>query len=431
MSIRGRVIVEHRNKNGRLLHFIDKHNTITELGKAASLFFGVSALGIPNDVRAGYVYPTVDGAPPISNGYNYSGKGTDTVVECELLKTPAADIAAASLPSLFIPADADIIGFAKEKTAAGSLAAKEGIRVVPQNSLKQLLAASASGNTASFGFRWTGIEGLLKTVLMKVPNLGLAHLLPSMLDTTYRFIPAGLNGVPNGKIAFGGASYSKLLDLETFAITDFTPVGSYAAPTTHWNSLKFGDYVIESLEGQIRVINSLNGTTYTENWSNLCGCWIEGTKLYAATGSNQSFVVYELTVDDSSITATIVTTADHIATSWTNMYKLYIAGLSDGKVILAYSTGTGTYSNTKTVLLENLLSTTELMKFYEYSRGEYINYNSYCVYLDNYINLTPSRIVPSGQLGWVFSYLDLESNWTINATDTVTVTYTYELEEVV
>lgn len=423
MSIRGRVIVEHRNKNGRLLNYIDKHNTITELGKAASLFFGVSALGIPNAVQPGIVYPDANNAGFGSSADYVQTKNADTVVECELLSTIASDIAASSLPSLFVPDNNDIIGFAKEKTAATSLAAKEGIRVAPQNSNKQVITATAEGNTASFGFRWTGIEGTLHTVAMNIPGVILKHTMPDMFNQNYTFIPEQHNGVPAGKIAAGGSSYNKLLDLNTDAITDFTPTGSYVS-VTRWCGLKFGDYIIECLTDQIRVTNTVNGTTYTENWSGLHGAWIEGSTLYIITYSS-SFTCYSATVSDSAITATVVTLADHVASTWQNA-NYYFAGLSDGSVVLlGYIDSMSNRQPTK--IVHKLTDTTAKME----TRDVY-DKALMCVYLDNIISYyTSSAIIPAGQFGWLFSYLDLESNWTINATDTVTVTYTYELEEVV
>lgn len=421
MSIRGRVIVEHRNKNGRLLNYIDKHNTITELGKAASLFFGVSALGIPNAVQPGFVYPDVNNAGAANQG-TYQTKNADTVVECDLLTTSAADIAAASLPSLFVPNNNDIIGFAKEKTAATSLAAKEGIRVAPQNSDKQIITATAEGNTASFGFRWTGIEGELHTVAMKIPSTLLVHTLSSMFSQSYTFITEQHNGVPTGKIATGGSSYNKLIDLNTLAETDFTPTGSYTE-TTRWCGLKFGDYLIECLTDKVRVTNTVNGTTYTENWSGLRGAWTENGTLYFLTYTASTFTCYSATVSDSAITSTVVTLADHVAATWQNS-DLYVAGLSDDLVvILSYIDGM--YNLVPAKIVQKLTDTTPI-----WSAKFSTNFSTMCVYLDNIINLTDSSISPAGQFGVLFSYLDLESNWTINATDTVTVTYTYELEEV-
>lgn len=421
MSIQGRVIVEHRNKDGKLLNFIDKHNTITELGKAASLFFGVSALGIPNAVQPGFVYPDENNAGSSSD--SVQTKNANTVVECELLATQASDIAAASLPSLFVPDDNDIIGFAKEKTVATSLAAKEGIRVAPQNSNRQIITATAAGNTASFGFRWTGIEGTLHTVIMNIPGVIIKHTMPNMFDWNYTFIPEQHNGVPTGKIAAGGAGYNKLLDLSTDAITDFTPTGSYSS-VTRWCGLEFGDYLVECLADQIRVTNTLNGTTYTENWSGLRGAWLEGSTLYILTYSG-SFTCYSATVSDSEITATIVTLADHVASTW-QISSYYFAGLSDGSVvILGYVDSMQNRRPTK--IVHRLTDTTAKIE-----TQDLVGYRAFCVYFDNIIAYSDtSAIIPAEQFGWLFSYLDLESNWTINATDTVTVTYTYELEEVV
>lgn len=424
MSIRGRVKVEHRDKDGKLLNFIDKHNTITELGKAASLFFGVSALGIPNAIQPGFVYPDSNSAGAQASTDYVQTKTADTVVECELLSTPAADIAAASLPSLFVPDDNDIIGFAKEKTATTSLATKEGIRVAPQNSNKQVITATAEGNTASFGYQWTGIEGELHTVAMNIPGVILKHTMPDMFNQNNTFIPEKHNGVPTGKIAAGGSGYTKLLDLNTDAITDFTPTGSYVS-VTRWCGLKFGDYIIECLTDQIRVTNASSGTTYTENWSGLRGAWIEGSTLYILTYSSSTFTCYSATVSDSAITATVVTLSDHVASTWQHDYY-YFAGLSDGSVvILGYIDGMSNRQPTK--IVHKLTDTTAKME----TRDVYEK-SLMCVYLDNIISYyTTSAIIPAGQFGWLLSYLDLESNWTINAADTVTVTYTYELEEVV
>lgn len=423
MSIRGRVIVEHRNKDGRLLNYVNKHNTITELGKAASLFFGVSALGIPNAVQPGLVYPDFNSAGSTNQDNQGQTKNEDTVVECDLLETSAATIAASSRPELFVPEDNDVLGFAKEKTATGSLAAKEGIRVPPQNSSKQIITATAEGNTASFSFRWTDIEGDLRTVTMKIPSLLLVHTLPSMFSQSYTFIPEQHNGVPTGKIVAGGASYNKLLDLSTDAITDFTPTGSYSS-VTRWCGLKFGDYLIECLTDQVRVTNTVNGTTYTENWSGLRGAWTENGTLYLLTYTSRTFTCYSATVSDSAITATVVTLADHVASTWQNQY-LYVAGLSDDSVvILSYVDGMA--NDVPAKIVQKLTDTTPI-----WSATFNADFSTMCVYLDNIINLTDSSISPAGQFGILFSYLDLESSWPINATDTVTVTYTYELEEVV
>lgn len=423
MSIRGRVIVEHRNKDGRLLNYVNKHNTITELGKAASLFFGVSALGIPNAVQPGLVYPDENNAGANASTDYVQTKTASTVVECELLATSAATIAASSRPELFVPDDNDVLGFAKEKTATGSLAAKEGIRVPPQNSSKQIITATAEGNTASFGFRWTGIEGVLHTVAMNIPGLMLKHTMPDMFNQNYTFIPEQHNGVPSGKIAAGGASYNKLLDLNTDAITDFTPTGSYSS-VTRWCSLKYGDYLIECLTGQVRVTNLTNGTTYTENWSGLRGAWLENGDLYFLTYSS-SFTCYSATVSDSAITATVVTLADHVNAAWQSNYY-YFAGLSDGSVVLlGYTDSLNNRQPTK--IVHRLTDATAKME-----TKDVYDKTLMCVYLDNIIEYYDvSAIIPAGQFGWLFSYLDLESNWPINATDTVTVTYTYELEEVV
>jgi hypothetical protein len=135
--------------------------------------------------------------------------------------------------------------------------------------------------------------------------------------------------------------------------------------------------------------------------------------------------LYSLTITDSETQASPVSDISSVINSEhanANFTDAYLCGLTDGSIVYT----------------RYIYGSYELRLVFDVSSADYyllattssINGFNVSTYLGSLIDNTNSKIIPAGQIGKVYSYFDLEQTWTINATDTVKVTYTYELTEV-
>lgn len=421
MGLRGMVTVEHRDKNGILKHYKSKHNTITELGKASALFFGVSALAM-NDFSA----------PKITTGYPKPclemlvDSGTYTiykygVVECQLLADTAASISAKDKPTMFIPSSSNLIGFAGKKISGDTLDNKEGIRVDAD-------VTGTNFNGVRLRYTWEGIEGNINTVGMKIAPTAIFHTIDNFFNDSYHYIPQKQNGVPLHSIAAGGASYNRLLDLDNLSLSSFTPSGSFDGEVAQC-TLEYNGYTIECLTDELRVTNNANDATYTETWTGLKGIFVKNNVLYAYTFSSNTNTLYSLTVSDSATSSTVVSDISTVINSAhlsSGIIVNKLCGLADGVVYYEYNDGMGNWQ---------FRVVPDISKADYYRIEMPFSFNSYDgpgtkVYCGNLIFEKYNRVVPADQIGWLFSYFDLEQTWEVEATDTVSVKYSYELTEV-
>ena len=414
MGLQGTVKVEHRDKNGRLKHYINKHNTITELGKASALFFGVTALADDNVTLSpkfvlGYPMPDED---MITSG-TMQKSGT---VECLLLSDQASSIAAKDRPELFVPSASNIIGFAANKTTSDTLDSKEGIRVTTS-------PASALGNKVQLAYYWEGLEGDVNTIGMRMPPFAIYHNISDFFNTTYNFIPQGQCDVPSHCIAAGGSTYNRLLNLDSLSLSDFVPAGT-ADDTNVKCVLEHNGYTIYFLYNEIRVIKDSTGDTYTETWTGLKGLFIKSGVLYAYTRSGDTATLYSCTVSDNEITASPVSDPSTVINPEHMNAKMY------GSYVNIYGVADGAIAYNKEVQGSQYLVIAADIVAADYSIIYYSDITPFVV-CGNIIYQDLNMISAAGQYGWLYSYFDLEQTWQIETTDTVKVSYTYELTEVV
>lgn len=421
MGLQGIVTVEHRDKNGILKHYINKHNTITELGKSSALFFGVSALAMNSfdtpKITTGYPKPCLEMLVD-SSTYTVLKYG---VVECQLLADTAASISAKDKPAMFVPSSSNLIGFAGKKVSGDTLDSKEGIRVDTE-------VFGTSFNGVKLSFMWEGLEGDINTVGMKIAPTAIFHTIDNFFNTTYHYIPQKQNGVPLHSIAAGGASYNRLLDLDSLSLSSFAPTGSFDGEVALC-TLEYNGYTIECLTDELRVTNNANNATYTETWTGIKGIFVKNNVLYAYTFSNNTNTLYSLTVSDSATSSTIIsdiTTVINSAHLSSGIIVNKLCGLADGVVYYEYNNGMGGFE---------CRVVPDITKADYYKIQMPFTFDTYAgpgtkVYCGNLIFETYNRVVPADQIGWMFSYFDLGETWTVETTDTVTVKYQYELTEV-
>lgn len=418
MGLRGTVKIEHRDKNGKLKHSINKHNTITELGKASAQFFGITALAATSysnpKTKTGYPHPCkyMMGSYSSTSG---SPSKTDTVA-CLLLSDTAASIAAKDRPELFTPAAANIIGFANSKVAGDTLSTGEGIRVDADTDILS--------SKVVLKYNWeNGLTGDINTIGMRVPLITIYHNITDFFNTSYHFIPQKQNGVPVHAIAAGGASYNRLLDLDTLSLSDFMPSGSFDNVVAIC-TLEYNGYTVEMIANALRVTNNSNDATYEETWTDIRGLFVRNGNLYAYVLSGGTGTLYKLTLTDSQTASTVISDVSSVLNSaWqTQANSSYLCGLADGSFMYSAYGSTDywlyfvpdTAASTKYIIYKRLSAST--------------GFTTYC---GNVILESLNAVIPAGQIGTFYSYFDLEETWTIESTDTVKVTYIYELTEVI
>jgi hypothetical protein len=422
MSIRGYVTVEHRDKNGLLKHHISKHNTITELGKSSALFFGTSALAATSfstpKTKTGYPQPSKYMMGDYVSMIGAVPQKTDTV-ECLLLSDTAASIAAKDNPELFNPSPTNIIGFANSKVAGDTLSTGEGIRTDAN--------VDILGSKVVLKYSWeNGLTGDVNTIGMRLPLITILHNITNFFNTSYHYIPQKQNGVPVHAIAAGGASYNRLLDLDTLSLSDFTPAGSFDNVVAIC-TLEYNGYTVEMITNKLRVTNNSNSVTYEETWTGIRGLFVRNNNLYAYVVSGGSGTLYKLTLTDSQTASTAISDISSVLNSeWQTVVsnlQSYLCGLADGSFLFAqYKSDSG--SNWLYFVPDTAAST----KYFVYSGLSAVT--AFTTYCGNVIFESLNKIIPAGQFGTFYSYFDLEQTWTIEATDTVKVTYIYDLTEV-
>lgn len=440
MGLRGHVKFEVRDSKGKLKLHIDKNNHITELGKAAALFYGVSSLVIPSDVYSGYTVPDDNGRPATS-GSTYSQKDSTAIVECDLLDKPASDLADACWLE---PTSDELTAFGKNTTASGSLTTKEGLRVVPTDmTTGAKIAASAAGNKITTQYQFTNISGDVQTIAMRIPKIALVHNLPDMFNNDNEFIPSLLAGTTARQIAVGGASYNKALNLDTLAITDFVPTDTFT-PNKCFGAIEYNGFILEGSYNSLRVTEIATGTTYTENWTGIRGLFETSTNAYILC-YNSYWRLYEITsVSDTETQTTEVNWYTVIGTndlcpSSSIPTNYYLTSFRQGDQILYFAHDveftSGMVTTYGMIIFDDLNKNMNDSSNYRLETDSYAASDIYwCNYrglLIHYGYYTYSEVLTGDQIGNLFSYFDLEQTYTLEATDIVTVTYTYELEEAV
>ena len=450
-GLQGKVSLTLLDKDGTVKKTKCKHNTITALGKMAALTNGIANLTDYCNLYGASV------AKPRETGDTGTNKSSTSVVKIVLTNKAAASFEGKSFESL---EDSEIIGFATSATETTS-AAKEGIRVSARNEQLDILVANQTRDGVRFS--WTGIEGSLNSVCMFIPPLAIMQCCDNT-DTTAaqyttvstQFITTGDSSVPADCIAIG-PSLTKLLNLKTFTISDFVP-GTRAVPTTDFgrSAFYFGDYIITFCPSQSRIVTVYNAKTevyYTVDVSSslssltfIPGFIIKNNELYMIGIVNRSTAAaYKVAVTDSVMTFTSYTDLYNIINaSWITIYSSYYSNkwsfvpVQIGNEMYTYcivSYYTGDSSEINCFIIKDMQAQSPDNKYIApYVRcrqgtpnvsmvgGVYLN-TIYCI---DYKGL---YVAPVGQYGNLFSYFDLAETWEIASTDTLQLSYFYELED--
>lgn len=465
--VTGKLSLQLYDKHHKLKKSMTKHNTITPLGKAAALAAGLSGLYDYCGLYGAGVQKGID-----TGDYSSSSTNPDTnpptkpstgVVTMKLTSVQSSNFAGKSFMSL---EDSEVLGYASTDTETG-VDAKQGIRQTAYDSGSNALVGSPTREVARFA--WTGIEGSLNTIGMFIPPLAIEHLAdsydetaatPNKTDNTNKFIVPGDAGVTGANIAIG-ASHDKLLDLATLSLSDFVPGTPALALNTKTGrcAFEFGNYIITftpdrglqtdgTATQHVSVYNKTNNVFYHQSltgfdYARIAGFIISNNTLYAVVGTGTPDV-YSVAVSDSALTLTAVTASTVLNSAWS-------AEISTGLkyAFCPVQIGTDTYTYVFSGWLESSGSTFSQFDNYiikdmvnqtpdeKYKAPQVANtwqsstYLAAGVFLNCLYEITADGlyIAPAGQFGNMFSYFDLGETWTIATTDTLQVSYFYELEE--
>lgn len=458
-DLHGKVSLTLLSEDGTVKKTKSKHNTITSLGKMAALTKGVANLTDYCSLYGASV------AKPHETGDSGMTKASTSVVKVVLTNKAASSFEGKSFESL---ADSEVIGFATSATEATGIA-KEGIRVSAKNEQLDTLVANQTRDGVRFS--WTGIEGNLNSIGMFIPPLAVMQGCDNTDGTAQeyttqstQFLTTGDGSVPADCIAIG-PSLTKLLNLKTLTISDFVP-GSRAIQAGYSGrcAFYFGDYIITFCPtmGQystldfvqlLTVYNTRTEVYYTIQLSLYIsssyipsGFIIKNNELYMI-GIINSAAVYKVTVTDSGMTFSSysdwysIINADWIRIN-TYPFKYNRWGFVPVQI------GNETYTYCIDSFYSNLASQNDCFIIkdmqaqsqnddylaphvtgaYVYSNishdigGVYLNT---IYHIDNY----GLYVAPIGQYGNLFSYFDLEETWEIASTDTLQLSYFYELED--
>lgn len=457
--IRGKVALSLIDQSGKVKRTKTKHNTITELGKMAALTRGVAGL---TDYCELYGAAVAKGR---ETGDKSLIKPAGSTVKIVLTSRQATEFENASFAAL---ADNEILGYATTATAATGTA-KEGIRVTARNA--QLAQLVASQTRAGMRFSWTGIEGNLNTIGMFIPPLAISHLVdntdesatPDHTTVTSQFLLTGQASVPADCIAIG-SSRNKLLNLNSLTLADFTPGSSNIKPGYAGRSAFYwGDYIItftplpgatsqsSSFKQAVTVFNTSTNASYTQlivsDSFTLAGFTVENNKLYAIGLNSTTFNAYECTVTDSEIQTSLIQNIAFIANpGWLtrvsspvnhNKYGFVPVQIGDKYYTYCIDAYIEDIRNEINCYLVPDLSvqgpSNNCLAPYVYGSYMYTNMTHHVggIYLNTLYNIDDAGlyIAPAGQFGNLFSYFDLEETWEIAASDTLQLSYFYELED--
>lgn len=455
-GLQGKVSLTLLDKNGTVKKTKCKHNTITALGKMAALTNGVANLTDYCNLYGASV------AKPHETGDKGMTKTSTSVVKIVLTNKQASSFEGKSFESL---ADSEIIGYATSATENTGVA-KEGIRVSARNEQLDVLVANQTRDGVRFS--WTGIEGNLNSIGMFIPPLAIMQCCDST-DTTAaeyttastQFITTGDGSVPADCIAIG-PSLTKLLNLKTLTISDFVP-GTRAVPASLSGrcAFYFGDYIItfcptpdkSSSVQLLTVYNTKTEVYYTVSLSSYVsssyipsGFIIKNNELYMI-GLINSAAVYKVTVTDSGMTFSSYSDwSSVINANWISINTSPFKRNKWGFVPVQVGNETYTYcidnyyentaSENDCYIIKDMQTQSPSNNYiaphvtgaYVYSN---ITHNVGGVYLNTIYNIdtTGLYVAPVGQYGNLFSYFDLAETWEIASTDTLQLSYFYELED--
>ena len=452
-GLHGKVSLTLLDKNGTVKKTKCKHNTITALGKMAALTNGVANLTDYCNLYGASV------AKPHETGDKGMTKASTSVVKIVLTNKQAASFEGKSFESL---EDSEIIGFATSATENTGVA-KEGIRVSARNEQLDVLVANQTRDGVRFS--WTGIEGNLNSVCMFIPPLAIMQCCDNTDTTkaeyTTQFITTGDASVPADCIAIG-PSLTKLLNLKTFTISDFIP-GTRAVPTSLSGrcAFYFGDYTITFCPFSSMIVTVYNTKTkvyYTVDVSSsissvLCvaGFIIKNNELYMIGIEYETAykaTAYKVTVTDSEMTFALYSDSTNIInTNWISVQTQYgdtyntwsFVPVQIGNEVYTYCIDSY-YANAESqndcFIIKDMQAQSQDNKYiaphvtgaYVYSN---ITHNVGGVYLNTiyHIDTKGLYVAPVGQYGNLFSYFDLAETWAIASTDTLQLSYFYELED--
>lgn len=450
-SLQGKVSLTLLDKNGTVKKTKCKHNTITALGKMAALTNGVANLTDYCNVYGASV------AKPHETGDTGMTKSSTSVVKIVLTNKAAASFEGKSFESL---EDSEIIGFATSATENTGVA-KEGIRVIARNEQLDVLVANQTRDGVRFS--WTGIEGNLNSVCMFIPPLAVMQCCDNTDITaaqytrlSKQFITTGDSSVPADCIAIG-PSLTKLLNLKTLTLSDFVP-GTRAVPATDFGrcAFYFGDYTITFCPSSSKIVTVYNAKTkayYTVDVSStsssltyIPGFIIKNNELYMiGIVSDSKAKAYKVTVTDSVMTFTSYTDLYNIINAnWIAMFSTYpvnrwgFVPVQIGNEMYTYCIDCyygGNVSKGDCYIIKDMQAQSPSKKYiapYVPGCGKDTNVFSVGgVYLNTIycIDNKGLYVAPVGQYGNLFSYFDLKETWEIASTDTLQLSYFYELED--
>lgn len=460
-GLQGKVSLTLLDKNGTVKKTKCKHNTITALGKMAALTNGIANLTDYCNLYGASV------AKPHETGDKGMTKAATSVVKIVLTNKQASSFEGKSFESL---ADSEIIGYATSATENTGVA-KEGIRVSARNEQLDVLVANQTRDGVRFS--WTGIEGSLNSIGMFIPPLAIMQCCDSTNTTaaeyttvSKQFITTGDGSVPADCIAIG-PSLTKLLNLKTLTISDFVP-GTRAVPASVSGrcAFYFGDYIItfcptrdnsESVQ-LLTVYNIKTDVYYTVDVSSsissvLCvsGFIIKNNELYMIGIEYETAykaTTYKVTITDSETTFALYSDSTNIINAnWISIYtpsgvmynKWSFVPVQIGNETYTYCIDSY-YKNTDfqndCFIIKDMQAQSQDNKYIApHVTGAYVYSdtprNVGGVYLNTiyHIDITGLYVAPVGQYGNLFSYFDLEGTWEIAPTDTLQLSYFYELED--
>lgn len=414
--MQGKVDFIIKDKDGRIKTRINKHNRITELGKIACLARGLTGLADYCNVAGNNFYSQPEAG--------YANTKSSTQVGKILLLDKAAN----TIDSLYIENSSEIIGHASN-AAAATTDPKEGFRVLDVNTTG---TPGPVANAVRFKYTWTGISGDIRTVAMSAPPFVATHVLSP--DNTgnnlfTKMKPESFDNVPAGCIGLFSTNESKAMQLDTLAMEDVV-AGSDVTAFEAMKGFVYGNYhIFYGDNNYTYVYNTVTGVHYKQSLAAIDFFYYNNELWCSYAASLSKYYAKVTAVTDEAITLSSSQTSP-INSAWSS-YKF--TPLSNGLNLAIYYYSTSTCNIyivsdvsaglSSAVLLWNETNNNILrpyglldcIMFYADTSGIF--------------GCSGYAVSPAGQWGNILSVFDLEDTYTVAATDTVLVEYTYTLED--
>lgn len=413
-------------------------NTITNLGKQAFLFGGLSQwLGFTT-VNGNYISQNADtGIPYRVDGMSLNiSKDADCVVNNILLNLGSTDIT----DKTFLQYDKlNIIGKASTIAAEDSTP-KVGYRVPAEDTntgAKIIVQDNKITATYKYG---ANVVGTIDTIAM----IGRPILLPQYLSDTDEgsiqsgIAAGGMDGAPLNSFAYAytkdSNTFMRCVDVDTLAVSDYAPGDTVTLSNGYW--FDTNDYVI-GFDINSDVCHAINKTTGVHTQANRPGYSAYYNSLlvniidnivYFATAYKESatvsdFTTYKLNLSNGMTSNTFSETVNFTEAFNTNILgggvrRLIIMPLNKNLYyIYKYSTS----NESMYYLIENPLTSA----WTDFAIDMNKIYSSGYIYRGLFVK---DSVYVAKHYGNLFSYKRLEAPIEKTADDVLTISYSYELE---